>query len=140
MLSTTLRTNRWIALAAVCALAAFPLVAAAQDGGKHYALLVGVKEYQHARLPSLKYSENDVVELAQLLRKSAYQVSLLCDSEGKKDEKNAPTKANIDRQLKAMLEKAKQKDSILIAFAGHGLQFENLNVKDAFFCPSDARP
>src|SRR5439155_17939069 len=107
---------------------------------KRYALLVGVKEYEHARLPTLKYSENDVTELAKLLRKSAYQVSLLCDSEGKKNEKNAPTKANIERQLKAVLEKVKPKDSVLVAFAGHGLQFENLNMRDAFFCPSDARP
>lgn len=54
------------------------------EEGKKYALLVGVKEYDHFKLSPLKYTENDVTELAQLLRPAGFDVSLLTDSEGAK--------------------------------------------------------
>src|SRR5207249_11944496 len=75
-----------------------PPIAAADQ----YALLVGVNEYQHAKLrdPSpLKYSMNDVTELNDVLRGAGYTVTLLTDATGKKDKQAAPTKANIEKQL-----------------------------------------
>src|SRR5262249_28601996 len=36
--------------------------------GGRYALLIGVKAYGHDKLPDLQYTENDVAELARLLR------------------------------------------------------------------------
>jgi Caspase domain len=107
-------------------------------GGKRYALLVGVREYAHTKLPSLRYSENDVVELATVLQPAGYSVILLCDSVGKQAPDRAPTRSNIEAHLKAILEKCKPGDTIVIAFAGHGVQFEG--QKDAYFCPADARP
>jgi TPR repeat protein len=40
--------------------------------------------------------------------------------------------------LKATLDKAKSGDLVVVAFAGHGLQFAD--DKDAYFCPRDAKP
>src|SRR5262245_51012031 len=58
---------------------------------KRLALLVGVNEYKHDMLPSLKYAVNDVTELGQVLAAAGYEVTLLSDDAGKKDGKFAPT-------------------------------------------------
>src|SRR5262245_15101462 len=50
-------------------LAAAPPAAQAQS--KKYALLVGVTEYDHPEVRSLKYTENDVVELSKILQGKA---------------------------------------------------------------------
>ncbi len=114
-----------------------PGAATAQEG-KRYALLVGVNEYEHEKLPALKYAVNDAAELGALLEKSGYGVTVLTDETGKKDPKLAPTKANVEKRLKDTLDGAKKGDVVVVALAGHGLQFEG--EKDAYFCPSDARP
>jgi uncharacterized caspase-like protein len=59
--------------------------------GKKYALLVGVKEYQRETFPDLKYTENDVEELAKILTKSGFaKVRVLTNARGKKDRADAP--------------------------------------------------
>jgi carboxyl-terminal processing protease len=113
-------------------------LAGGNSGGRKYAVLVGVQEYKHEKLPALQYSENDVVELAKVLRKAGYFVTLLCDSVGKKDAALVPTKTNIERAVKETLRKCDRGDTVIVALAGHGVQFET--QKDAFFCPVDARP
>jgi formylglycine-generating enzyme required for sulfatase activity len=106
--------------------------------GRKYALLVGVKDYDHHKLAPLRYTENDVVELAKLLRPAGYDVTLLSDSA-----KVKPTGANIKKALTALLAKKSRDDTVLVALAGHGLQLavkEGGKEKDvSFFCPSDAQ-
>jgi formylglycine-generating enzyme required for sulfatase activity len=106
--------------------------------GSCYALLVGVKEYEHPKLRPLAFTENDAVKVGVELQKAGYEVIILCDSRGKQDAGYRPTKANIDRHLAALLAKCRKQDVILVAFAGHGLQFEGEN--DSYFCPADAKP
>src|SRR3954466_16247563 len=70
--------------------------------GKKYALLVGITEYKHSAFASLKYTENDVEKLAELLLdKSAgfTDVRVLSTSRGKKDAREAPTAANVGKAL-----------------------------------------
>ncbi len=98
-----------------------------------YALLVGVNEYEHNKLKPLHFAENDVTDLASVLKAAQYHVTLLTNKAELK-----PTKANIEKQLRALLQKCKKGDTVLVALSGHGLQFEG--EADAFFCPSDARP
>jgi hypothetical protein len=65
--------------------------------GKKYALLVGVTEYDHASLAPLKYTENDVEELARLLQRRTAgfdTVNVLTVSRGKTHRK-APIAANV---------------------------------------------
>jgi WD40 repeat protein len=114
------------------------LSAAQADGQKKRALLVGVKQYQHAALDALKYTENDAAELAPVLRDAGFQVTLLCDSEGAKDAKKQPTRTNIDRELKAILQGVGRDDVVLVGLAGHGLQPDG--AAESYFCPADANP
>jgi TPR repeat protein len=135
--------TRWIPrltiLGLVFAAGLMPSALAAEEPKPvKYALLVGVKDYEHQKLLPLKYTENDVTELAAVLRAADYEVVLLTSSAGKKDANAKPTRANIDKQLKEVLAKCKKSDIVLAAFAGHGLQFDK--VEDSFFCPEDAVP
>lgn len=109
----------------------------AQDGRK-LALLVGVKNYEHAQLDPLKYSENDVSELGTLLKKSGFTTVVLCDSAGRQSPSLNPTCGNIKKQLAQLVKSGKRTDTIIVALSGHGLQFED--SPEPFFCPIDARP
>lgn len=119
-----------------------PHPAGAQPGAaneaKSYAVLVGVEGYFHRDLRGLKYPVNDVTALSEVLKTSGYEVVLLSDATGEEDKSLAPTKENIDREIRKTLRRCRPQDTVILAFAGHGLQFTG--SKDAFFCPQDARP
>jgi formylglycine-generating enzyme required for sulfatase activity len=100
--------------------------------GKRYALLIGVNEYDN--LPRLRYAENDVAELADVLRPAGYEVTLLTGAQAKRDHDLAPTRKNLDAHLARVAGKCRRPDLLLLAFAGHGMQFDD----QAHFCPSDA--
>ncbi|MCE9530708.1 MAG: caspase family protein [Planctomycetes bacterium] len=125
-------------LAAIAVLCLMPVALSAQEGGRKLALLVGVGDYEHASLDPLKFSENDVTVLGQLLEKSGYEVVLLCDSAGKRDASLKPTYKNIRGQMAKIVKNGKRTDTILVGFSGHGLQFDD--EREPFFCPTDARP
>jgi uncharacterized caspase-like protein len=116
--------------------------------GKKYALLVGITKYKNARLPELQYTENDVEELAAILKSPSSgfdEVRVLTVSRGEKHGDDAPTAANITKALDALLRKKERDDTILIGLNGHGVQ---LMVKDPegkgkaknypYFCPVDS--
>ena len=96
--------SRALALMGVCTLSALvllPLSAQAKKG-KKYALLVGVTDYKNASLNPLKFTENDVEELAKLLRAKASgfdEVRVLSHTRGKKDANDLPTAANIEKAI-----------------------------------------
>jgi len=104
--------------------------------GKSYAVLVGVEKYKHPSLTPLQYAIEDVTEFGDLLTKSGYKVTLLTDDA--KEKEHEPTRINIETALKSVLRKCEKRDTVIVAFAGHGLQFAG--QKDAYFCPVDARP
>ncbi len=120
---------------------ALPLLLAQPAAARRYAVLVGVQDYDHSRLNTLDYVVNDVVELAELLRRHGYEVTLLRSRA--EDARLVPTLGNIQARLAEVLEKCRRQDTVLVALAGHGLQFEKerpTDAEDAFFCPQDARP
>ena len=61
-------------------------------------------------------------------------VTLLTTGEGKRDAGRAPNRANVNGHLERVARKCRKPDLLLLAFAGHGMQFGD----EAFFCPSDA--
>src|SRR5262249_19405514 len=129
------------------AVALLSSVASAQAAGKRYALLVGVKEYDHADFSKLKYTENDAEVLAEVLREAKYdEVVVLTSTRGKKDEALRPTAKNVREQLKKLSDKVKRDDLLLVGLAGHGLTWAVLDSDtkkekdESFFCPCDARP
>jgi uncharacterized caspase-like protein len=108
--------------------------------GEKYALLVGVRKYDPNELRSLPYSESDVVELAETLMVNGYKpgnVVLMTQTHGAEDDRFLPRSDHIRKELGLLLRDLEASDSVLIALAGHGVQFRD-NAEN-YFCPSDAR-
>jgi uncharacterized caspase-like protein len=122
-------------------------VSALRAEGRKYALLVGVRDYDHAKLPPLQYTENDVEDLFRLLEKRGAgfdRVVLLTTGRGKTRPALLPSARNIRTALKNLLRGRRRDDTVLIALAGHGLQMTSKNargkeIEEAFFCPCDAQ-
>ncbi|HMO12562.1 MAG TPA: SUMF1/EgtB/PvdO family nonheme iron enzyme [Pirellulaceae bacterium] len=106
----------------------------------NYALLVGVRNYIPTELTNLKYTENDVVSLAELLRNRGYErrhIVLLTQTHGADNSDLLPTSGNIRKQLQLLLDGLDRSDNVLIAFSGHGVQFSG--EAEDYFCPMDAK-
>ena len=132
------------ALLVACALvlaSVSPRAGAAADPsppGEKYALLVGVREYDPTELRDLPYAEDDVTALAEVLKKAGYKrVVLMTQTEGAKRARLLPLAANVRKALKAVLEDRAGNDTVLVAFAGHGVQFQDED--ESYFCPMDAK-
>jgi TPR repeat protein len=123
----------------VLLLLALPCVAV--EKGKRYALVVGVNSYTNKAFPPLEFAENDADELAAVLKKAGFQVTLLSTKLGC----TTPTASNIRKAVEELVAGRKEADTVLIALAGHGVQLE---VEDRegkeksrtypYFCPHDA--
>jgi uncharacterized caspase-like protein len=99
---------------------------------------VGVRNYDKNELRNLPYSEPDVTELADLLRNAGYQrVTLLTQTRGAEDARFLPTAENIRKSLKGLLRDKDKDDNVMVAFAGHGVQFRGSD--EHYFCPMDAK-
>lgn len=116
-----------------------PALAAAEDAGKRYALIVGVQDYTGTELTNLKHAENDATGLAEVFRQDGYRlVVLMTNKEGfaKHDETLFPTAENVRKRLAALLEDRKPADTVVVAFAGHGVVLKG--ASDLQFCPRKA--
>ncbi len=117
----------------------FASPARADEGaaGRRFAILVGVSEYQAAaELRALPGAANDVTKLREAFVNGGYRpedVTLMTSREGGKLK---PTASNIRAALQDVLGRCKEDDSVVLGFAGHGLQFEG--SAEQYFCPSDA--
>ena len=117
--------------------------ALAQPGtrrGEKYALLVGVKAYDPNELHDLAYSEADVTGLATVLKAGGYEpanVVLMTQALGATKPRLLPLAANIRKELSLLLQDLEPADSVVVAFAGHGVQFAG--EKSTYFCPADAK-
>lgn len=107
--------------------------------GKKYALLVGVNKYNNRKLADLNHAEQDVSVLGAELKAKGFEVRLLL---GSATGPNAATKENMDAAVAAVLKKVTKADTLLVALAGHGQQFqpEGEREEQPFFCPVDATP
>jgi formylglycine-generating enzyme required for sulfatase activity len=107
--------------------------------GERYAFLVGVREYDPAELTSLRFTENDVTDLARTLKTVGYKednILLMTQTVGATKIRMLPTSINIRKQLSLLIRELQPDDTLLLAFSGHGLQFKDKD--DAFYCPADA--
>jgi formylglycine-generating enzyme required for sulfatase activity len=128
------------ALAAAAILLLSPTSDAQQEptAGRKLAFLVGVKEYDHPELRKLAFTENDVDELAQVLRDQGFDVTVMTTVRGQRDAELKPTAAKIREQLQKILKTGTKQDLIVVGLSGHGIQ--PLDSKDSYFCPQDAVP
>jgi hypothetical protein len=106
-----------------------------------YALLIGVNKYENAdTFAELAFAENDVNALAEVLREAKYdEVVLLTTTEGKeKGSDYKPSGENIRREVKRLLARCEEGDTLILAFSGHGHQVNSGNDLVSYFCPCDA--
>jgi formylglycine-generating enzyme required for sulfatase activity len=117
--------------------------AAPREGGNKYALLIGVRDYLPSELHKLPYTDNDIADLAKVLIEQggyrAEQVIVMTQKVAVDQRKPQlhPSAANIRKQLEDILKLCEEEDSLLMAFAGHSVQFKD--SKDNYFCPADAK-
>ncbi len=115
-------------------------VAFGQSPGQRYAVIVGIENYEHEnfRTPPLQFTVDDAQALSDLLTKAGYDASLLTDTTGQNDENQIPNKKNIEACISRVLKKCQREDTVIIAFSGHGMQFDR--QAESYLCPRDARP
>ena len=109
---------------------------------ENFALLVGASDYRKggkSGLTSLKYPKNDVVDFSRALVECGYRrrnITLMYD--GQSDNRYVPEYAKIRSELDLLLNDLTRDDSVIIALAGHGVQFAG--DKTNYYCPLDADP
>src|SRR5262249_36280061 len=111
-----------------------------RPAGEQFALLVGVRKYNPNELRDLPYAEADVEGLGKTLRAAGYapeNVVLMTQAAAARDLRFAPEAGKIRTELKLLLQNRTREDTVVIAFAGHGVQFQN--DEEAYFCPAVAR-
>jgi hypothetical protein len=87
---------------------------------------------------NLKYPEADVTAVAEVLREGGYKTVRLLTQANAKDDRSQPRSDNIRQELDLLLGNRDEQDTVLIMFAGHGVQFKD-EPNEAYFCPADAR-
>ena len=79
-----------------------------------WALIIGINNYKH--MPKLNYAVNDAISIKEMLMSSydykESNIKLILDDEATKD--------NILEGFHELLQSAKEKDRVLIFYAGHG--------------------
>jgi formylglycine-generating enzyme required for sulfatase activity len=110
------------------------------SAGDNYAFLVAVSDYDVKQLRSLPYTRNDIRDFGNLLVDSGFKpdnvVVMHDDLATLKNRRYFPEAARIRRELQLLLAGVDEGDSVIVAFAGHGVQFEKDDKN--YFCPSDA--
>jgi uncharacterized caspase-like protein len=99
-----------------------------------------VRRYNPNELKTLPYSEADFTDLAEVLKASGYRpgnVVLMTQKVGGDDPRFSPLAGRIREELRLLLQDLDEKDRVLIALAGHGVQF--VGDPENYFCPSDAK-
>ena len=110
--------------------------------GIKHALLVGVSKYDPKQLNDLKFADRDISELSKvLIDRCGFQrkyVRLMTKDHAftTRDARWLPESRRIRRELRLLVQRADKEDTVLIAFAGHGIQFANQS--ENYFCPADA--
>jgi hypothetical protein len=104
-------------------------LATSANAPSRHALLIGVNDYRSDRLSRLEYASADVTDLAAVLRRQGYRVTLVTDSGGE-----AVTRGRILEAMEAALKPVAENDTVLVGLSGHGLEWNG----KAYFCPSDA--
>ncbi len=106
---------------------------------ENYAFLVAVGDYDVDQLKPLAYSRRDIQVFAQTLEASGFKpeniVLMHDDLKVLKQRRFFPEAEKIRKEFELLLSSVDEGDSLIVAFSGHGVQFE----KDErnYFCPAD---
>jgi hypothetical protein len=118
-----------------------PPVESPAEKGQKFAFLVAAADYDRTELKPLAYSRSDIVAFRDELIASGYKpanvVMLHDDVSSLKDARFLSLADNIREELQLLLKNVEADDTLVVAFAGHGVQFAG--EADSFFCPRNAR-
>jgi hypothetical protein len=136
--------NRILQLVSTAALVgtalAVPAGVRAQDpeaaGGKNYALLVGCADYDPKELRPLPYAQHDVLALYEGLLEAGFAPDNIVLLHDRQTKNYLPEVKKIRTQLDLLLTRLSRNDALVVALAGHGVQFRG--DKASYFCPVDA--
>jgi uncharacterized caspase-like protein len=122
-------------------LVALALVATAGSAAaENYAFLVAVGNYEVKDLKPLKFARSDILEFKQVLLESGFdEANVLVmhdDSSHPVDGRYIPEADKIRKELALSMGKLKAGDTFIVAFSGHGVQFQG--EQKSYFCPADA--
>ena len=147
---TTARLTLIATLAAVLLLAPLPtrsqqdkdvrvvaIEGADRAAGKKWALMVGIDNYDDPGITPLRYAVADVRAMEQTLRENGADVfdSIKVLSSDASLQDKLPTRSNILASVKAMTELARENDTLVLFFSGHGITEHGKN----FLVPMDAK-
>ena len=113
--------------------------------GDNYAFIVGIGGYDEKHLTPLgEYPRNDAVEFRDVLIQSGFKAQniVLMTDDLKRQPESAtagrylPESAKIKKELGLLLPSLERDDALIIALAGHGVQFKGDD--EPYFCPLDA--
>ncbi len=133
-----LSIRRLLPLSVVVLLVGFVplLLLGREEEGGRYALLIGVNSYKKDQFRPLKYTENDIDALHEVFTGAGFKhVVRMTHGASKDNPDHLPTAKNIREELKSLLKRRGEQDTVVIAFSGHGVQFKD---GGHFFCPMDA--
>lgn len=126
-------------LPAICLLTVVTAFAGIASGGENYALLVAVGEYDPKHLSKLAYSRDDIRAFHTILTETGFKkenvVLMHDDSKEPVAARLLPESGKIRRQLELILAGRDEDDTVILAFAGHGVQFKG--EISSCFCPLD---
>ena len=126
--------SAWITFGVLLAMSAV----ACADEPRQHALLIGIENYDPDQFVSVPAAGNDATKLADLLRRAGFNaddVVVMTNKTGADDPRRLPTLTNIREQLRSLAKQVNARDSLIVAFNGHGLQGVNNSY---MLCPFDA--
>jgi len=110
------------------------------EAGRNFAFLVAVADYDLKHLKPLQYSRNDILEFHAELIKSGFDkgnvVLMHDDLKQVKHRRYLPEANKIVAELNLLLATVREMDTLVVALAGHGVQFKGQRTN--YFCPVDA--
>ncbi|CAE7346539.1 unnamed protein product [Symbiodinium microadriaticum] len=110
------------------------------QAGENYAFLVAVGDYDVKHLKALAYTRNDILEFRTELLKSGFPkqniVLLHDDLKQLENRRYLPEADKIRQEFTLLLSGVEPDDTIIVALAGHGVQFKG--DQTSYFCPADA--
>lgn len=95
--------------------------AAAETVGRRYALLVGVSSNLRRGVPRLNFVDNDIEQLARLLRRQGYEVRTVPNDRA--------DRRRILEELYAHVSTLTEQDTFVLYYAGHGVRNVEVNMK-----------
>lgn len=115
------------------------------SAGQSYAFLVGVSDYDEKELNRLPFARADILAFRNVLIQSGFPaeniVTMVDDLTALPKSTPAgrflPEREKIQKELSILLPSLDVDDTVIIALAGHGVQFKGDN--EPYFCPANAQ-